>query len=122
MKSAVVLLASIAAVALVGREAFRSSSAGAAPGTSQKTVAVSPRPDAMPVVRQAYRNNCETASLSMLLAAAGVWVDQRELQRRIAKSGDPDPTVAADGTWTWGDPALGFVGRVRLTGWLAWME
>lgn len=66
----------------------------------------------VPILKQVYRNNCETASLSMLLAAAGVWVDQRELQRRIAKSGDPDPTVAADGTWTWGDPALGFVGRV----------
>lgn len=66
----------------------------------------------VPLVKQAYRNNCETASLSMLLAAAGVTVDQRQLQRELVKSGAPDPSLAADGSWTWGDPALGFVGRV----------
>ena len=66
----------------------------------------------VPLVKQAYRNNCETASLSMLLAAAGVTVDQRQLQRELVKSGAADPSVAADGSWTWGDPALGFVGRV----------
>ncbi len=113
MKSAVVLLATITAIALVGRDAFRSSSAGAAPSTAQETIAVSPRPDAMPVVRQAYRNNCETAALSMLLASVGVRVDQRQLQRAVRRSGPLDPRTASDGTVTWGDPDEGFVGRVR---------
>ena len=65
----------------------------------------------VPIVKQAYRNNCETAALSMLLAAAGVQVDQRVLQRQVARSGPLDPLVAADGTWTWGNPDRGFVGR-----------
>lgn len=68
---------------------------------------------AVPLVRQAYHNNCETAALSMLLAAAGVEVDQRKLQAELPLSGPLDPVVAADGSWTWGDPDQGFVGRVR---------
>ena len=65
----------------------------------------------VPLVRQAYRNNCETASLSMLLASVGVPVDQRTLQRLVRRSGPLDPIVSEDGTWIWGDPASGFVGR-----------
>lgn len=68
---------------------------------------------AVPLVRQAYRNNCETASLSMLLASVGVRVDQGTLQRRLRRSGQLDPLVSADGTWTWGDPEKGFVGRAQ---------
>ncbi len=68
---------------------------------------------AVPLVRQAYHNNCETAALSMLLAAVRVNVDQRTLQAELPSSGPLDPVVAADGSWTWGDPDLGFVGRVR---------
>lgn len=65
----------------------------------------------VPVVRQVYRNNCETAALSMVLASVGVRVDQRTLQRQVRRSGPLDPIVGADGTWTWGDPEDGFVGR-----------
>lgn len=64
-----------------------------------------------PLFRQAYRNNCETASLSMLLAAVGVRVDQRTLQRQVRRSGPLDPIVLEDGSWIWGDPDRGFVGR-----------
>lgn len=67
----------------------------------------------VPLVRQAYRNNCETASLSMLLASVGVRVDQRTLQRQVRRSGPLDPIVRPDGTWTWGNPERGFVGRAR---------
>lgn len=65
----------------------------------------------VPVVRQVYRNNCETAALSMVLASVGVRVDQRTLQRQVRRSGPLDPIVGAGGTWTWGDPENGFVGR-----------
>ena len=65
----------------------------------------------VPIVRQVYRNNCETASLSMLLASAGVRVDQRTLQQQVRRSGPLDPIVRSDGDWVWGDPAQGFVGR-----------
>jgi uncharacterized protein YvpB len=67
----------------------------------------------VPLVRQVYRNNCETASLSMLLAAAGVRVDQRTLQRQVRRSGPLDPIVRPDGSWVWGNPEKGFVGRAR---------
>jgi uncharacterized protein YvpB len=65
----------------------------------------------VPLIRQAYRNNCETASLSMLLASVGVRVDQRTLQRQVRRSGPLDPIVSGDGSWIWGDPEKGFVGR-----------
>lgn len=67
----------------------------------------------VPLVRQAYRNNCETASLSMLLASVGVRVGQRTLQRQVRRSGPLDPIVRADGTWIWGNPEVGFVGRAQ---------
>lgn len=100
------LLVLVLALAAASASAQTAPGALAGPLTRERTDA------SVPIVKQVYRNNCETAALSMLLAAAGVSVDQRELQRRVAKSGDPDPTVGPDGTWTWGDPAVGFVGRV----------
>lgn len=68
--------------------------------------------DAVPLVQQKLRNNCETAALSMLLAARGVRVDQLTLQRRLVRSGPADPRVRPDGELVWGDPDQGFVGRV----------
>jgi uncharacterized protein YvpB len=67
----------------------------------------------LPIVQQAYRNNCETAALSMLLAAAGVERDQTELQEKITKARPLDPTTNAAGETVWGDPAAGYVGRVN---------
>lgn len=64
-----------------------------------------------PIVQQAYRNNCETAALSMLLATVGIDQDQLRLQELIAKAEPLDP--AGDGEqMIWGDPNEGFVGRV----------
>lgn len=66
----------------------------------------------LPIVRQALRNNCETAALSMLLVDRGVRVDQLTLQRRLRRSGTRDPVLDADGSIAiWGDPSEGFVGR-----------
>lgn len=65
----------------------------------------------LPIVKQALRNNCETAALSMLLAARGIRADQLDLQRQLPRSGPLDPGTAADGTMLWGDPRRGFVGR-----------
>lgn len=67
----------------------------------------------VPLVRQVYRNNCETAALSMLLASVGVRVDQRTLQTQVKRSGPLDPIVSESGTWIWGDPDRGFVGRAE---------
>lgn len=65
----------------------------------------------VPLVKQALRNNCETAALAMVLATRGERVDQLSLQRRLARSGPLDPQADSDGTLLWGDPAEGFVGR-----------
>lgn len=65
----------------------------------------------LPVVRQALRNNCETAALSMLLSVRGKSADQLRLQRRLPRSPPLDPRVEPDGGMLWGDPARGFVGR-----------
>lgn len=66
----------------------------------------------VPLVRQALRNNCETAALAMLLAAANVHVSQLELQDRLPRSGPLDPVASSTGGLPlWGDPNLGFVGR-----------
>ena len=68
----------------------------------------------LPVVKQALRNNCETAALSMMLASRGVRVRQLELQRQLPRSGPRDPAPAVDGgVPTWGDPQRGFVGRAE---------
>jgi uncharacterized protein YvpB len=65
----------------------------------------------LPVVKQALRNNCETAALSMLLAARRIWAHQLKLQRQLPRSEPLDPSTDPDGTMVWGDPARGFVGR-----------
>ena len=65
----------------------------------------------VPLTKQVYRNNCETAALSMLLGAIGLRVDQRTLQTQLMKSGPLDPIVTDSGAWIWGDPDLGYVGR-----------
>lgn len=65
----------------------------------------------VPIIQQAYRNNCETAALSMLLSSAGVEQDQRVLQREITKAPPLDPETNAEGQEVWGDPSQGFVGR-----------
>lgn len=68
----------------------------------------------VPAVRQLLRNNCETAALSMLLAARGVTVGQLTLQRRLPRSGPLDPLPRGAGRPPiWGDPDLGFVGRAN---------
>ena len=64
-----------------------------------------------PIVQQAYRNNCETAALSMLLATVGVDQDQYRLQELIAKAEPLDPEGSGE-AMIWGDPNEGFVGRV----------
>lgn len=74
------------------------------------TRAVATRIEA-PIVQQAYRNNCETAALSMLLATVGVDQDQYRLQDLIAKAEPIDPEGSGE-TMVWGDPNEGFVGRV----------
>jgi uncharacterized protein YvpB len=66
----------------------------------------------VPVVRQVLRNDCEAASLSMLLAAAGLHVGQLELQRRLPEARPLDPvSVPGRALPVWGDPERGFVGR-----------
>jgi len=92
------------AVALVASTVFLGPALGQA-GAERQPVGT------VPLFRQTYRNNCETASLSMLLASVGVRVDQRTLQQQVRRSGPRDPIVRADGTWIWGDPEKGFVGR-----------
>lgn len=49
----------------------------------------------------------------MVLASAGVRVDQRRLQRELRRSGPLDPIISSDGTWVWGAPDEGFVGRAE---------
>jgi uncharacterized protein YvpB len=66
----------------------------------------------LPIFKQALRNNCETAALSMLLAARGVKARQLELQAQLARSGPLDPRVDGSSELpVWGDPDEGFVGR-----------
>jgi uncharacterized protein YvpB len=65
----------------------------------------------LPIVKQALRNNCETAALAMLLVARRVQADQLDLLRRLARSKPIDPTVDTAGRTVWGDPQRGFVGR-----------
>jgi uncharacterized protein YvpB len=80
-------------------------------------VAVPERPASasieLEVVKQAFRNNCETAALSMLLDAHGVRASQLRLQRELPRSAPLDSKLdPAGGLPTWGDPDRGFVGRV----------
>lgn len=64
----------------------------------------------LPILQQALQNNCETAALSMLLAAKSVNAGQLSLQRQLPHSMPLDPVVGSDST-TWGDPSSGYVGR-----------
>ncbi len=78
------------------------------------TVVAPSRPESSridaPVIRQRLRNNCETASLQILLATVGVRSDQLTLQRRLLRSAPLDPIGTGPGR-IWGDPERGFVGR-----------
>ncbi len=67
----------------------------------------------LPIVKQRYRNNCETAALSMLLTARDKRVGQAALQRRLPADGPLDPQRRGEGLPLWGDPRKGFVGRVQ---------
>ena len=94
------MLVAIGSVGLVGGPAGES-----ALGTHARP------PGPVPLLRQVYRNNCETAALAMVLGSVGVDVDQRTLQQQVRRSGPLDPIVRADGSWIWGNPEKGFVGR-----------
>lgn len=108
------LLVAVGLLAVVAREATGDTRARAAASSSQlRSSAVPVKPGPVLLVKQVFRNNCETAALSMILASAGVRVDQRRLQRELRRSGPLDPIVSPDGTWTWGAPDDGFVGRVE---------
>lgn len=62
-----------------------------------------------PIVLQAYPRNCETASLSMLLATVHPMIDQRTLQRELPHA-QPISPGSGPGGEIWGDPEQGFVG------------
>lgn len=98
-------------VAVVGHVPISSAAEDSARSAGASVRAGAPGP--VPLIRQAFRNNCETAALSMILASAGVRVDQRRLQAELPRSGPLDPIVGTDGVSTWGAPDEGFVGRVR---------
>ncbi|HWH15047.1 MAG TPA: C39 family peptidase, partial [Miltoncostaeaceae bacterium] len=63
----------------------------------------------VPVIRQVFRNNCETAALSMALRGR---VGQERLQRLLPLEEPLDPVQGPAGL-VWGDPERGFVGRVE---------
>lgn len=72
---------------------------------------------ALAPVQQTLHNDCEAAALSVLLAGAGVHVDQVALQRELPTSGPIDPQpVAGSSLPRWGDPEQGFVGHVDGSG------
>lgn len=66
-----------------------------------------------PIVAQELRNNCESAALSILLAAERRPVDQLAIQEQLPRSGTLDPTWADDAVKVWGDPEEGYVGRAE---------
>ncbi len=68
-------------------------------------------------VLQVLRDDCEAASLEMLLSGAGVHVSQLRLQAQLPESGplDPEP-VEGSSFFRWGDPERGFVGRADGSG------
>ncbi len=80
---------------------------------SLASVVLTPRVTAidlrLPVIKQAYRNNCETAALSMALRGVA---SQRTLQAALPQAVPLDPERSARGM-VWGDPNAGFVGRVE---------
>lgn len=71
----------------------------------------------LPVVKQALRDNCETAALSMVLSYEGRRANQLVLQNQVAHSAPLDPQPSPDGgVQIWGDPNQGFVGRADGAG------
>jgi uncharacterized protein YvpB len=60
----------------------------------------------LPAIKQLYRNDCEAASMAMLLAGR---FDQRALQRMLPAARPTAPLVRGS-TTVWGDPELGYVG------------
>jgi uncharacterized protein YvpB len=97
------------------RSAINRGGRHSAGGAARRASAAPPLPKSMripaPVVAQRLRNNCETAALQVLLATVGVKVDQLRLQAKVRRSGPLDPQGSPPNQ-TWGDPSLGFVGRV----------
>lgn len=85
---------------------------GAGGGTVQVQRAPTSSAIRAPVVRQALRNNCESAALEILLATTGRRVDQLQLQERLPRSGALDPVETPEGR-VWGDPEEGYVGRAE---------
>jgi uncharacterized protein YvpB len=65
---------------------------------------------AAPAVEQRLHNDCESTALQVMLATAGVRVDQLRLQAELPRSRPLDPQ-RRNGQMVWGDPELGFVGR-----------
>lgn len=62
----------------------------------------------LPAVHQVYRDGCEAAALSMMLHRR---VGQRRLQAMLPIA-QPLQQKIENGSVTWGDPELGFVGNV----------
>jgi uncharacterized protein YvpB len=87
----------------------------APPAAPAPAVADAPRIDPLAVrpKLQHYRNDCEATALSMLLTAAGAPRTQEQVLGELPRDGPADPRILADGTWVWGDPERGFVGRVK---------
>lgn len=114
------LTAVLLGLALKDGNAGSAERASVAPRVSAPSAASSPsvrllpraRP-ALPIVKQVFRNNCETAALSMLLAWDRVRVDQVALQRELVRSGPLDPYTTSSGMLVWGDPDKGYVGRAE---------
>ena len=106
----------IGSVAALG-VAFSDGDTPPAPPSGRVSTPATPAPrrlEPVPLVKQVYRNNCETAALEMVLAAAGRTVGQVALQRALPRSGPLDPTLDAAGRiLVWGDPDRGFVGRAE---------
>ena len=63
----------------------------------------------LPTLRQVYRNNCETAALSIALRGD---VSQTTLQAQLPRAAPLEPNQGSRGR-VWGDPEIGFVGDVR---------
>ena len=63
----------------------------------------------LPVIRQVFRNDCEAASLAMMLNRAH---GQLRLQRQLPIA-HPYAPATVGGRTVWGDPEKGFVGDVR---------
>jgi uncharacterized protein YvpB len=64
----------------------------------------------VPLHRQEHPLSCEAAALQMAMATLGVNVSEDDLLANLAR--DPTPRFTTpDGSLSWGDPELGFVGN-----------